>query len=144
MFADTSEKPSWMNEIAEGAVLMFRFPIEAPEPGQMPKARPCIVVRIEHKDGQRLAHLAYATSVFHGRFRGLQITIATDDGLAAAGLHRPTRVELERQITVRLDDSRFDVSRKEGTPVIGRLTPADLQALRRQDGRRRAALRRAA
>lgn len=123
---------NWGELLTPGDVVIFRFPLQCAEVGQITKPRPCLVVGVDVCDGERRVRLAYGSSVVacrHGRN-----AIVRDPGdLAAAGLRKPTRFDPARQLSVAPDDPRFMISAQHGTAVTGHL---DLECLRRPRRRR--------
>ena len=117
----------WHARLAPGDVVSFRFPVADPGRGARVKKRPCLVLEVRVVEGRRHALLAYGTSVRSRANRGREIRVRRPEGLAQAGLHRPTRFVGARSVTVPLDDPRFVVSAQTGSPVLGRLD-ADLRA----------------
>ena len=123
----------WAEKVRPGDVVIFRFPLECAARGQHAKSRPCLVTGIEDDNGERRVRLAYGSSVIdhrHGRDR----IVRHPSDLAAAGLRRPTRFEMTRQISVAPDDPRFVVSGHLGTAVTGHLDLAGLRRPRRRHG----------
>jgi hypothetical protein len=86
-----------------------------------------LVLEVRVIEGRRCARLAYGTSVRSRANRGREVHVRRPEGMAQAGLHRPTRFVGTRCVTVPLDDPRFVVSAQTGSPVLGRLD-ADLRA----------------
>lgn len=120
----------WTETLSHGDIVSFRFPI-ADENGAAPKARPCLVLDIEEREGLHLVTLAYGTSAEGRANRGYEIRVACPEDAAAAGLDRPTRFVGARRLIVSLAHPGFHVSRSLGTPVIGRLPGIALARMHR-------------
>jgi hypothetical protein len=111
----------WHARLAPGDVVSFRFPVADPGRGARVKKRPCLVLDVRVFEGRRCARIAYGTSVRSRANRGREIRVRRPEGMARAGLNRPTRFVGARCVTVPLDDPRFVVSARTGSPVLGRL-----------------------
>lgn len=120
----------WTATLTWGDIVSFRFPV-AEEEGVKPKARPCLVLDVEDRDGLRFATLAYGTSVGGTANRGFEIRVSRPEEAAAAGLDRPTRFVGARRITVSVAHPGFCMHRVLGTPVLGRLTGASVDRMNR-------------
>lgn len=108
--------------LAPGDIVAFRFPCSGRGPHEEPKVRPCLVLEIRESGGRRFVEIAYGTSADTEANRGLDIEVADDTAVAAAGLDRPTRFVGARRTMVSTDHSGFDISEGVGSPIIGRLT----------------------
>lgn len=99
-----------------GDVVTFDFPY--PDGGS--KTRACIVLHEDPKTGELI--VAYGTSSLGLRGHAEHALILCEPCvLAQAGLHRPTRFQLDRRIRVSPDDPRFRVRQRCGTARLGRL-----------------------
>jgi hypothetical protein len=59
--------PGWQQTLQRGDILSFVFPCGEDDSAEPPKARPCLVLELEDRDGHRLAQLAYGTTSISGR-----------------------------------------------------------------------------
>jgi hypothetical protein len=134
---ETPPPATWQVGIAAGDIVSFRFPY--PDAPMAERARPCLVVDVEHESGE--AVLVYGTSRWSGANRGQELHVTGPDILLAS-LDRPTRFIGVRRVRVALDSPRF-IAGARGTPVVGRLpdtTHAQLDRLKQPQApsRRRA------
>lgn len=112
-----------------GQVVSCYFPeTERPNrPGIKP--RPCLVVNASKPEGSNQWYLlvAYGTGARPDEAREGEYTVQDEDGLRAAGLHKPTRFVFTR---VRALPFRYEFFRpnKDGTVILGELSPADKEA----------------
>ena len=90
---------TWTDLITPGAVVIFRFPVERGDAGQTAKSRPCLVVGVDECNGDRRVRIAYGSSVLDRRHDKDRI-IRDQGDLELAGLRKPTRFELTRQVSV--------------------------------------------
>ena len=119
--------PVWQASLRRGDVVLFRFPVAASPTGDdvaSPKLRPCLVLDVHERLGRRTATIAYGTSAQTRANRGYNIIVASEAGIEAAGLNRPTRFVGLRRLTVGLDHSGFEPAQGADTPVIGALDDA--------------------
>lgn len=113
------ETAAWQDTLCRGDIVLFRFPeIDGDE--DVAKMRPCLVLEVDGRDGQRRATLAYGTTSRTSANRGYEIRIKRRSSLVIAGLNRQTRFVGARTTTVDLNHPDFDQSLRE-TPFIGRL-----------------------
>ena len=120
----------WADTLAYGDIVSFRFPVNE-EDGVKPKARPCLVLDVEDRDGLTFVTLAYGTSVGGTANRGYEIRVNRAEDIEAAGLDRPTRFVGARRITVSTAHSGFRVNRQLGTAVIGQLSGSAFDRMNR-------------
>lgn len=73
---------------------------------------------------RRFAKLAYGTSVNNRANQGYEVRVSRPEGVANAGLDKPTRFACARTILVSLDHSGFEPAEATGIPIIGRLDGA--------------------
>lgn len=121
----------WTLTLTPGDIVSFRFPTAEVE--SVPKARPCLVVDILRKHGERYAVLAYGTSSSSKYNRGLEVRLSRQEQAVAAGLNRPTRFIATRRVTVELGSPGFVAHPGLDTPVLGRVSGiafACVQAIR--------------
>jgi hypothetical protein len=116
--------------LRKGAVVSCRFPLtETPDqPG--PSARPALIVRVffDQNDEQWKAIVAYGTSRDTKSNAGFEIRIQRPEGLAQAGLHRPSRFILSRMRVLPINDQFFAYSHT-GSPILGYLDDGLIQRL---------------
>ena len=99
-----------------GDVVTFDFPY--PDGGT--KTRACLILHADPETGELI--VVYGTSSLDLRGQPDHKLILRDRAvMAQAGLHRPTRFQLDRRIRVAPDDPRFRVSQRCGTSRLGRL-----------------------
>lgn len=120
----------WTQTLTHGDIVSFHFPVTEEE-GVAPKARPCLVLDVEERDGHRFVTLAYGTSVGGTANRGYEIRVNRPEDATAAGLDRPTRFVGARRITVSAAHPGFCVKRALGTAVIGRLSGVPFDRMNR-------------
>jgi hypothetical protein len=113
--------PAWHTALARGDVVLFRFPHAEPGGGVTPKSRACLVLEIERRGSRVFAELAFGTSAESAANVGGEIHVSTPGGMAAAGLHRPTRFVTQRRVTVSLNHPGWDLTPRHASPVIGHL-----------------------
>ncbi len=107
-----------------GDLVAFDFPF--PDGGS--KTRICAVVAIDPDRGE--AVVSYGTSNLRlNAAPNLAVTIRGTENLRQAGLHRPTRIQVDRRVRVNLSDERFRKSGKLGTARVGSLSEPFAQAL---------------
>lgn len=107
-----------------GDLVAFEFPF--PDGGS--KTRICAVVAIEPDRGE--AVVSYGTSNLRlNADPNLAVTLRGPENLRQAGLHRPTRIQVDRRVRVNLRDERFRKSGKLGTAKVGSLSARFAQAL---------------
>lgn len=101
-----------------GDLVAFRFPYTD---GQE-KTRICAIAASFTETGE--AVVTYGTSNL--RFRAEvahALTVFRAEDCRAAGLHRPTRFQVDRRVRLRTDDPRFCTHREKATASVGRLPP---------------------
>ena len=107
-----------------GDLVAFDFPF--PDGGS--KTRICAVVAIYLDRGE--AVVSYGTSNLRlSADCNHAVTIRGPEILRQAGLHRPTRIQVDRRVRVNLSDERFRKSSKLGTAKVGSLFEPIAQAL---------------
>ena len=120
--------PAWQGVISVGDVVSFRFP-RRERPYGWAKARPCLVLAVDHRDDGPHALLAYGTAQFTLANRGHEIGLIKDAELAIAGVERPMRFVCARRVWARFDDPRFSCGADRGSPRLGRLDGTARSAL---------------
>lgn len=123
---DQTFQSTWQDDIAIGDIVLFRFPTSEPD-GEAPKRRPCLVIEIPRLGGQRYVKIAYGTSSCGDANRGEEVIVKQTEGLAAAGLNRPTRFVGSRTLLVSVHHPGFTAA--DHDPRIGRLDPALMERL---------------
>mgnify|MGYP006286038683 FL=1 len=123
-----TQAPDWQAQLRAGDVVTFKFPL-AERSRRLGKTRPCLVLSVADHEGVRHALIAYGTTADTPSNRGHDLAIDTPDGMAAAGLHRPTRFVGARRVRVPLTSPMFRPQPDTGSPVLGRLATADRRAL---------------
>mgnify|MGYP006271033925 CR=1 FL=1 len=129
MFSTEIATPGWHAELRAGDVVAFRFPLAERRKRVVPKTRPCLVLAVSDRDGVPHALVAYGTSADTSANRGQEVAVATPAGMAAAGLHKPTRFVGARRMLVPLTSPRFRLRPETGAPILGKLSSADRHAL---------------
>lgn len=125
--------PAWRDHLSYGDIVSFRFPLAEEAGTGKPKARPCLILDIETRDGQRYALLAYGTTSRRRSNVGYEIHVRRRDEYLPAGLDEPTRFVGARRLLVPLTHSDFAICRATGSAVLGRLEGApfdDMNAVR--------------
>lgn len=124
MFDQTiNETTHWADDIRRGDIVLFRFPIRRAGKGEVPKVRPCLVLEVEDRFGEKRLTLAYGTSAPTAANRGYEIPVTHAEDVRAAGLRRATRFVGGRLLSVSPDHPGFRTNSTIAAPVIGRLTP---------------------
>lgn len=121
--------PAWQTNLRRGDVVAFRFPCAEDAGAADPKARTCLVLEIETRDGRHFAELAYGTTSDSHANRGEDLPVVDLAEIAAAGLRRPTRFVCARRVVVCVDHPAWEVSRRYATPVIGHLAPRSYERM---------------
>lgn len=124
-----SMTPAWQDHIAPGDIVSFRFPLAEEGHKGRPKARPCLVLDIETRGGQRYALVAYGTSSRRRSNIGYEIHARRPADYQSAGLNEPTRFVGARRLLVPLIHSGFAICRTTGSAVLGRLNRGPLKAM---------------
>ncbi len=107
-----------------GDLVAFDFPY--PDGGS--KTRICAVVAVEPDRSE--AVVSYGTSNLRlSADPKLAVTIRSMEELRLAGLHRRTRIQVDRRVRVNLSDKRFRKSGKLGTSKVGSLSAEFAKAL---------------
>ncbi len=114
-----AETEAWQDSLSRGDIVLFRFPV-AESRLDAAKMRPCLVLDVEVRGGNRRATLAYGTSAQTAANRGYEIWIKRRSSMAVAGLNRPTRFVCSRRISVEPCHADFKLG-EQGSPVIGQL-----------------------
>jgi hypothetical protein len=116
---DETHQSDWQDDIAIGDIVLFRFPISKPD-GEAPKRRPCVVLEVLCLGGWTFVCLAYGTTSSGNANRGRELIVKQPEGLAAAGLNRPTRFIGARNIIVSVNHAGFRADGNDDAR-IGRL-----------------------
>lgn len=124
----------WQTNLTTGDVVAFTFPdeIDGPDAGN---SRPALVLSVVEAAGELFVDLAFGTRQQRSRRLGLAVTVSDRNELNAASLRAATIFDAERRITVSIRNSRFDINRKTGTAVLGRLTGQSARQLGRVNER---------
>lgn len=120
--------PNWHGTIAAGDIVSYRFP-KRERPNAWAKARPCLVLAVEHREDGPYALLAYGTASFTRANRGCELPLLDARDRATAGVDRPMRFVCARRVWAHLDDARFCCGADRGTPRLGRLDGTARSAL---------------
>jgi hypothetical protein len=126
---DLTPCTQWRGDLVAGDIVSFRFPIAEQGADARPKARPCLVVRIDNVAGQRYALLAYGTTSRRRSNTGLEVQVRKPAEYLVAGLNGPTKFVGARRVHVSLADCGFALSGTLATPVLGRLQGRTLRRL---------------
>lgn len=127
--------PAWQDHITAGDILSFRFPLAEEGHRGRPKARPCLVLDIEERDGLRYALLAYGTTSRRRSNVGYEVHARRRAEYLPAGLNEPTRFVGARRLLVPLTNSGFCICRTTGSAVLGRLDGRPFAAMNAVRGR---------
>ena len=127
--------PAWRDHVTHGDIVSFRFPLAEEGNAGPPKARPCLVLDIETKGGQRYALLAYGTTSHRRSNVGYEVHVRRRAEYLSAGLDEPTRFVGARRLMVPLTRSGFAVCRATGSCVVGRLDGAPFEEMNAVRGR---------
>lgn len=111
----------WRNTLSWGDVVSFYFPVKE-ENGPASKRRPCLVIDAFIKAEQPFVTLAYGTTTERRGLRKYEVHVYDEESIASAGLTRATRFLGSRRITVSTQHPRFIISKRTGSPVLGRLS----------------------
>lgn len=112
-------EPIVPNPLTVGDLVAFKFPFT----NGAHKTRICAVVAVCPETSEVV--LAYGTGNL--RFKAdvaHALAVFRDADCRAAGLHKPTRFQVDRRIRLSGDDPRFRVHRAKGTAKVGQLSPA--------------------
>lgn len=127
--------PAWQDHVTSGDIVSFRFPLaEEGDTGQ-PKARPCLILDIEIRDGVRFAWLAYGTTSHRRSNVGYEVHVRRRADYLPAGLDEPTRFVGARRLLVPLTHKGFAICRTTGSCVLGRLEGEAFAAMNAVRGR---------
>jgi hypothetical protein len=136
---DTSITPTmtdaWRDHVSYGDIVSYRFPLAEEGAEGRPKARPCLVLDIEEKGGQRFALIAYGTTSRRRSNVGYEVHVRHRDDYIVAGLNKPTRFVGARRLLVPLTHSDFVICGAIGSAVLGRLDGNPFDALNAVRGR---------
>ena len=127
--------PAWQDHVSHGDIVSFRFPLAEEASTGQPKARPCLILDIEVRGGQRYALLAYGTTSRRRSNVGYEIHVRRRAEYLSAGLDEPTRFVGARRLLVPLTHSGFAICRATGSAVLGRLDGAPFEAMNAVRGR---------
>lgn len=119
--SDPKMTEAWQDNILPGDILSFRFPLAEEGRTACPKARPCLVLEAEVRDGQRYVLLAYGTTSRRRSNIGYEIHARRKADYVSAGLHEPTRFVGKRRMWVPVDHGGFVISSTTGSAVLGSL-----------------------
>ncbi|QFU07171.1 hypothetical protein PARPLA_00885 [Rhodobacteraceae bacterium THAF1] len=112
---------AWRDEVGYGDIVSYRFPLAENGHTGRPKARPCLILETEVRDGLRYALLAYGTTSRRKSNVGDEVHVRRRVQYLAAGLDKPTRFVCARRLLVPLTNSGFVVSCMTDSAVTGRL-----------------------
>ena len=126
---------AWQDHLRHGDIVSFRFPLAEEEHSGRPKARPCLVLDIEERGGQRYALLAYGTTSRRRSNIGYEVHVRRRADYIPSGLNEPTRFVGARRLFVPLGHSGFVICRATGSPVLGRLDGGPFAAMNAVRGR---------
>lgn len=121
--------PAWQDDISPGDIVSFRFPLAEEGHAGRPKARPCLVLDIEVRGGQRFALLAYGTTSRRRSNVGYEVHARRRADYLVAGLNEPTRFVGARRLLVPLTHGGFSICRATGSAMLGRLGGAPFSAM---------------
>ncbi|MFC3612909.1 hypothetical protein ACFORG_03965 [Lutimaribacter marinistellae] len=111
--------PETLEEFNPGDLVAFRFPYS----DRGSKTRICVIVAREPEHDEVV--VAYGTRNLllpkHSAENALMLVGQPD--YAVAGLHGPTRFQIDRRLRVKHGDARFERCNSLGTAKIGRLKP---------------------
>jgi hypothetical protein len=127
--------PAWQEHVTHGDIVSFRFPLAEESSAGRAKARPCLVLDIETKGGQRYALLAYGTTSHRRSNVGYEVHVRRRAEYLSAGLDEPTRFVGARRLLVPLTHKGFVICRGTGSCVLGRLDGAPIDAMNAVRGR---------
>ena len=126
---------AWRDHVSCGDIVSFRFPLAEKDAEGRPKARPCLILDIEEKGGQRYALIAYGTASRRRSNVGYEVHVRRRTDYIAAGLDKPTRFVGARRVLVPLTHSGFIVCGATGSAVLGRLDGNPFDAMNAVRGR---------
>lgn len=110
--------------LTTGDLVAFSFPFS----DRGSKTRTCAIVHHDHASNELV--VAYGTSNLDLRANPkYALVVQSTDALAQAGLHQPTRLQIDRRIRVDLNDRRFIQNRLIGTARLGSLSSDAMQQL---------------
>jgi len=127
--------PAWQDHAAAGDIVSFRFPLAEDASTVQPKARPCLVLDIVMKGGERYAVLAYGTSSHRRSNVGYEVHVRRRGDYLSAGLDELTRFVGARRLLVPLTHRGFVICRNTGSAVLGRLEGEPFDAMNAVRGR---------
>ncbi|SFQ12302.1 hypothetical protein [Tranquillimonas alkanivorans] len=114
-----SSLPTWAAAITTGSVILIDFPYS--EARRRRKIRPGVVACLDLHRGEVV--VAYATSRLDGvEPRKNALLLEAPQDWQPAGLHGPTRVQVDRRVRLALSSRRF-LSPDGASPVLGYLSP---------------------
>ena len=126
---------AWRDHVSHGDIVSFRFPLAEKDAAGRPKTRPCLILDIEEKGGQRCALIAYGTTSRRRSNIGYEVHVRRRADYIAAGLNEPTRFVGARRLMVPLSHSGFVICGATGSAVLGRLDGKPLDVLNAVRGR---------
>ncbi len=110
--------------LTTGDLVAFSFPFT----DRGSKTRTCAIVHYDHVSNELV--VAYGTSNLDLRANPkYALVVQSTDALARAGLHRPTRLQIDRRIRVDLNDRRFIKDHLIETARLGSLSTDETQQL---------------
>ncbi len=126
---------AWRDHASHGDIVSFRFPLAEEGSAGRPKARPCLILDIEEKGGQRFALIVYGTTSRRRSNAGYEVHVHRRADYIAAGLNEPTRFVGARRVLVPLTHSGFVICGATGSAVLGRLDGNPFDAMNAVRGR---------
>jgi hypothetical protein len=126
---------AWRDYVSYGDIVSFRFPLAEEGATGRPKARPCLILDIEEKGGQRFALIAYGTTSRRRSNIGYEVHVRRRADYIASGLNEPTRFVGARRLLVPLTHSDFVICGSTGSAVLGRLDGNPFEAMNAVRGR---------
>ncbi|WP_340110607.1 hypothetical protein [Pikeienuella sp. HZG-20] len=126
---------AWRDHVSYGDIVSFQFPLAEKDAQGRPKARPCLILDIEEKGGQRFALIAYGTTSRRRSNTGYEVHVLRRADYIAAGLNEPTRFVGARRALVPLTHSGFAACAATGSAVLGRLDGNAFEAMNAVRGR---------
>ncbi len=126
---------AWRDHVSHGDIVSFRFPLAEEGSQGRPKARPCLILDIEVRDGIRYALLAYGTSSRRRSNIGYEVHVRRRADRLMSGLDAPTRFVGARRLLVPLTHKGFVICGATGSAVLGHLAGGPFAAMNAVRGR---------
>ncbi len=126
---------AWRDHVSHGDIVSFRFPLAEEGSKGRPKARPCLILEIDVRDGISYALLAYGTSSRRRSNIGYEVHVRRRADRLMSGLDAATRFVGARRLLVPLTHTGFVVCSATGSAVLGRLEGAPFVAMNAVRGR---------